>query len=57
MSCTCRSKSGTAPNSSVKNARTPSGAVVSTWPRMNSRPPGFQSATIASTSRLVIASK
>ena len=37
--------------------RTPSGAVVSTWPRMNSRPPGRQQATIASTSRFAIASK
>ena len=57
MSCTCRSRSGTAPNSAVKKPRTPSGAVVSTWPRMNSRPPGFQNPTIASTSRSAIASK
>ena len=49
--------SGTAANSSSKYARTPSGATMSAWPCRRSTQPGFQQATIASTSRAPTASK
>src|SRR4051794_5476541 len=49
--------SGSAASIPPRNSRTPSGAVVSTWPRTFSRPPGCQSATAPSRSRLPIASK
>ena len=41
-------RSGTAPISSPMNARTPSGASTSTWPRTFSRPPSAHSETACS---------
>jgi hypothetical protein len=43
-------KSGIAPNSSVKNARTPSGPVAVVWPTRLSTPSGAQQAVAASRS-------
>ena len=57
FSRTLNSKSGNDPKMPPRNARTPSGAVVSTWPRTFSRPPGFHSVTAVSRSRRVSASK
>jgi hypothetical protein len=57
VSATRTSRSGMDAKSPEKYSRTPSGAVVSTCPRMNSRPPGAQQATMASRSRARSASK
>ena len=54
-------RSGSAPISSPMNARTPSGASTSTWPRTFSRPPSAHSATarieIACVDRLEVAAR
>ncbi len=49
--------SGSAPSRSPMNARTPSGAITSTWPRTFSRAPSAHIATAASRSCALIASK